>query len=97
MDRFAGRGTTPAYRGSARSVIGTPHFLMVPYMANSLRQAGIKRTADLYIATLADPELARVLISKMPTSADSGTLHSFSRLLKRGLILGPMALQQGQK
>ncbi len=63
------------------------------YMANSLRQAGIKRTADLYIAALADPELARVLISKMPTTAESGTLHSFSRLLKRGLILGPIAMQ----
>ncbi len=62
------------------------------YMLNSFRQAGIKRTSDLYRAALADPELARTLISKMPTKADSGTMLAFSRALKRSLILGPIAV-----
>ncbi len=66
------------------------------YMLNSLRQAGIKRTSDLYMAALADPELARTLISKMPTKADSGTMLAFSRSLKRSLILGPMAVGQAK-
>ncbi len=66
------------------------------YMLNSLRQTGIKRTSDLYMAALADPELARTLISKMPTKADSGTMLAFSRALKRSLILGPMAAGQAK-
>ena len=64
------------------------------YMGNALRSAGIKRTSDLYQAALADPELARTLISKMPASVDNGTMRAFSRALKRGLILGPMAVDQ---
>ena len=62
------------------------------YLVNSLRQ-GIKRTSDLYTAALANPELARTLISRMPAAVDNGTLHAFSRALKRSLILGPMAMQ----
>ncbi len=64
------------------------------YLVNSLRQAGIRRTSDLYMAALADPELARALISKMPATADSGTMLAFSRALRRSLILGPMAVGQ---
>ncbi len=66
------------------------------YMMNAMRQAGIRRTSDLYMAALADPELARTLISKMPTKADSGTMMAFGRSLKRGLILGPMAVGQAK-
>ncbi len=66
------------------------------YMMNSMRQAGIRRTSDLYMAALADPELARTLISKMPTKADSGTMMAFGRTLKRGLILGPMAVGEAK-
>ncbi len=66
------------------------------YMMNSMRQAGIRRTSDLYMAALADPELARTLISKMPTKADSGTMMVFGRALKRGLILGPMAVEDAR-
>ncbi len=66
------------------------------YMMNSMRQAGIRRTSDLYMAALADPELARTLISKMPAKADSGTLLAFGRALKRGLLLGPMAVGQAK-
>ncbi len=67
------------------------------YMLNSMRQAGIQRTSDLYMAALADPELARTLISKMPTKADSGTMLAFGRALKRGLILGPMAVDEARE
>ncbi len=66
------------------------------YMLNSMRQAGIQRTSDLYMAALADPELARTLISKMPTKADSGTMMAFGRTLKRGLILGPMVVGEAK-
>ena len=66
------------------------------YMMNAMRQAGIRRTSDLYMAALADPELARTLISKMPTKADSGTMIGFSRALKRGLVLGPMAVGEAR-
>ncbi len=66
------------------------------YMMNSMRQAGIRRTSDLYMAALADPELARTLISKMPTKADSGTMMAFGRTLKRGLILGPMVVGEAK-
>ena len=64
------------------------------YMMNAMRQAGIRRTSNLYMAALTDPELARTLISKMPTKPDSSTMLAFSRSLKRSLILGPMAIGQ---
>ena len=38
------------------------------YLANTLRQAGIRNTANLYREAMAKPELARSLISKMPAS-----------------------------
>ena len=45
------------------------------YLANTLRQAGIRNTANLYREAMANPELARSLISKMPASADAGALQ----------------------
>ncbi|RYC31383.1 hypothetical protein D3273_13415 [Lichenibacterium minor] len=66
------------------------------YMMNAMRQAGIRRTSDLYIAALADPEVARTLISKMPTKANRGAMIGFSRALKRSLILGPMAVGEAR-
>ncbi len=64
------------------------------YLANTLRQAGIRKTADLYREAMANPELARAFISKMPVSADAGPLHTLARVLKRGLIVGPMLTEQ---
>ena len=64
------------------------------YLVNTLRSAGIKRVGDLYREALADPALARSLISKMPASADAGALHGLARTLKRGLIVGPMVERQ---
>jgi hypothetical protein len=66
------------------------------YLVNTLRQAGIKRTADLYREAMANPELARALISKMPTSSDASALHTVARVLKRNLIIGPMVTGQSQ-
>lgn len=62
------------------------------YLMNNMRQAGIRRASDLYMAALADPELARALISKMPASATAAPMTMFARSLRRGLILGPMAV-----
>ena len=59
-------------------------------IGNALRSAGIKLTSDLSMAALVDPELARTLVSKMPASVDNGTM----RALRRGLILGPMAVDR---
>ena len=64
------------------------------YLINSLRSAGIRNTANLYREAMANPELARALISKMPASADSGALHTVARVLRRGLIVGPMLAGQ---
>ena len=66
------------------------------YLVNTLRQAGIKRTADLYREAMANPELARALMSKMPTSADVGVLHTVARVLRRNLITGPMLTSHSQ-
>ena len=64
------------------------------YLVNTLRQAGIRRTADLYREALLNPEVARALIQKMPASADAGALHNLARVLKRSLIVGPMLTEQ---
>ncbi len=64
------------------------------YLVNTLRSAGVRRVGDLYREALADPELARTLISKMPAAADSGKLHTLARLLTRSLIVGPMLQRQ---
>ena len=79
-------------QGAAYGGMGAAAF----YMMNAMRQAGIRRTSDLYMAALADPELARTLLSKMPTKADSGTMVAFTRSLRRGLILGPMAVGEAR-
>ncbi|MGI3899773.1 MAG: hypothetical protein ACRYF1_04685 [Janthinobacterium lividum] len=62
----------------------------VAYLVNTLRSAGIRNTANLYREAMANPELARALISKMPAAPDANALHNLARVLRRGLIVGPM-------
>ena len=62
----------------------------VAYLGNTLRQVGIRNTADLYREAMANPDLARAFISRMLAAADGNALHNLARVLKRGLIVGPM-------
>lgn len=64
------------------------------YLVNSLRSAGIRNTANLYREAMANPELARALISKMPASPEGGALHNLARVLRRGTIVAPMMARQ---
>lgn len=60
------------------------------YLMNTLRQAGIRNTAQLHRVALLDPEVARSLISKMPASPQGVALHNFARVMRRRLIVGLM-------
>ena len=64
------------------------------YLINSLRSAGIRNTANLYREAMANPELARALISKMPASSEGGALHNLARVLRRGTMVAPMLTRQ---
>jgi hypothetical protein len=65
------------------------------YLFNSLRSAGIRRVDDLYREALLRPEVAKLLISKMPDETDLGKLRQLSGLLQRAVIVG--AGQTGKK
>ena len=60
------------------------------YVVNVLRKAGIKRVDTLYQDMLLDPEIAKVMISKVPESMESSKWHSLTRAVRRGLITGPL-------
>lgn len=64
------------------------------YLFNSLRSAGIRRVDDLYREALLHPEVAKLLISKMPDGLDMSKLHRLSILLQRATIVGSMQVSK---
>jgi hypothetical protein len=60
------------------------------YLLNSLHEAGIRRIDDLYREALLNPEVAKLLISKMPETAEGSRLKQLVGLLRRSAIVGPM-------
>ena len=66
----------------------------IPFLYHNLRSAGIKSVADLYQEALVNPETARLLISKMPTTPDGGKLRALAGTLRRNLVTGSVQTQQ---
>jgi hypothetical protein len=64
------------------------------YLLNSLRSAGIRSVDALYREALADPEVARLLISKMPSTPEGGKLRQLTGLVRKSVIVGPMLVEQ---
>ena len=64
------------------------------YLLNSLHEAGIRRIDDLYREALLNPEVAKLLISKMPETAEGSRLKQLVGLIRRSVVVGPMLENQ---
>jgi hypothetical protein len=69
----------------------------LPYLIGTMRAAGMGKTNALVRDALLNPERARVYLSKMPASADSGRFLGLASSIRRQLIGAPINLQNAPK
>jgi hypothetical protein len=69
----------------------------LPYLMGTMRAAGMGKANALVRDALLNPERARVYLSKMPASADSGKFLGLASSIRRQLIGTPINLQSMPK
>jgi hypothetical protein len=67
--------------------------LAAKHVFESIRAAGIVKTADIFKDALLNPDYARYYLAKY-SATEKGLLYAVSRSLRRALITQPMLVQQ---
>ena len=90
MSAAIGAGTAAFAHGGLREAAYAGGAAGVAYLYNTLRSTGLGAARERYREALLDPQLAKLLISKMPATVDAGKLRSLAGYVRRGIILGPV-------
>ncbi|MDX7949564.1 hypothetical protein P7D22_00015 [Lichenihabitans sp. Uapishka_5] len=90
MSAAIGAGTAAFAHGGLKEAAYAGGAAGVAYLYNTLRSTGLGVARERYREALLDPQLAKLLISKMPATVEAGKLRSVAGYVRRGIILGPL-------